>query len=139
MKRGMHAAAKALALAATLGLAVPGCVERTITVRSDPPGALVYLDDVERGETPCTFPFNFHGSQSLVLRKDNYEITKQVIDVKAPLYSVFPLDIFFDLLCPFTIKENHAYDVVLQPVTKPDTEKLLLRAKELREQLQPPQ
>jgi hypothetical protein len=40
---------------------------------------------------------------------------------------------------PATIHENHAYDVVLQPVTKPDTEKLILRGKELREQLQPPQ
>lgn len=139
MKRRVQSVAKALALAAVLGLVVPGCVERTMTVRSDPPGALVYLDDVERGETPCTFPFDFYGDRTLVLHKDNYEIAKQVIAVKPPLYSAFPLDTFFDLLFPFTIHENHAYDVVLQPVTKPDTEKLILRGKELREQLQAPQ
>jgi len=139
MTRRCQAVAKGLALVAVLGLAAAGCVERTITVRSDPPGALVYLDDVERGETPCTFPFDFYGTRQLVLHKDNYEVAKQVIEVKAPVHSVFPLDIFFDLLLPATIHENHAYDVVLQPLTKPDTEKLILRAKELREQLQPPE
>ena len=139
MKRRRQSVAKGLALVAVLGLVAAGCVERTITVRSDPPGALVYLDDVERGETPCTFPFDFYGTRSLVLHKDNYEVAKQVIEVKAPVHSVFPLDIFFDLLLPATIHENHAYDVVLQPVTKPDTEKLILRGKELREQLQPPE
>ena len=58
MTRRCQAVAKGLAFAAVLGLVAAGCVERTITVRSDPPGALVYLDDVERGETPCTFRFD---------------------------------------------------------------------------------
>ena len=40
--------ATALALLATVSLSLAGCVERTLTVRSDPPGARIYLDDVER-------------------------------------------------------------------------------------------
>ncbi len=58
--------------------------------------------------------------------------------MEAPLHSVFPLDIFFDLLWPLTIEENHPYEVVLQPLTKPDPEKLIFRARELRERLQSP-
>ena len=128
--------AAALALVGLFAGAVTGCVERSMTVRSDPPGARVYLDDVERGESPCTFPFDFYGHRKLILRKDGYEIARKTIDVKAPLHSVFPLDIFFDLMWPLTIEENHAYDVVLQPRTKTDPEKLIFRARELREKLQ---
>ena len=130
--------ATALALLATVSLSLAGCVERTLTVRTDPPGARIYLDDVERGETPCTFEFNFYGHRELVLRKDGHETTKQIIEVKAPLHSIFPLDIFFDLIWPLTIEENHFYEVVLQPLTRPDAEKLIFRAKELRERLHSP-
>ena len=130
--------ATALALLATVSLSLAGCVERTLTVRSDPPGARIYLDDVERGETPCTFEFNFYGHRELVLRKDGHETTKQIIEVKAPLHSIFPLDVFFDLIWPLTIEENHFYEVVLQPLTRPDAEKLIFRAKELRERLHSP-
>ena len=138
MKSSARKKATVLALLATVGMSLAGCVERTLTVRSDPPGARIYLDDVERGETPCTFEFNFYGHRELVLRKDGYQTFKQTVVVKAPLHSVFPLDIFFDLLWPLTIEENHPYEVVLQPLTKPDPEKLIFRARELRERLQSP-
>lgn len=138
MRLPSRRAAGLLALAAAVWVSVAGCVERTITVRSDPPGARIYLDDVERGETPATFSFNFYGRRKLLLRKDGYEPAKEIIEVKAPLQSVFPLDIFFDLLWPLTIEENHTYDVVLQPLTEPDPQKLLFRARQLREKLQSP-
>jgi hypothetical protein len=112
-----------------------GCVERTITVRSSPPGARVYLDDVEHGETPVTFDFNFYGQRELVLRKDNYETYREVIEVSPPLYSRFPIDTFFDLLWPFRIEEDHPYDAMLQPVVAPDEDKLMYQAGELREQM----
>ncbi len=38
-----------------------GCIERLITVSSQPPGALVYLNDEEVGRTPVTVPFRFYG------------------------------------------------------------------------------
>src|SRR4051812_48980499 len=31
-----------------------GCVERRFTIRSNPPGAQVYVDDYEIGTTPCS-------------------------------------------------------------------------------------
>ena len=138
MNLGARRVVSLLALAAVVWVSAGGCVERTITVRSEPPGARVYLDDVERGETPCTFSFDFYGQRELLLRKDGYEPAREVIEVKPPLYSAFPLDFFFDLVWPFTIEENHTYDVVLQPLTKPDPQKLIFRARQLREKLQSP-
>ena len=41
--------------------ACAGCVERLITVTSQPSGSLVYLNDEEVGRTPVTVPFTFYG------------------------------------------------------------------------------
>lgn len=38
-----------------------GCVERLITVKSNPSGAIVFLNDEEIGRTPATVPFRFYG------------------------------------------------------------------------------
>ncbi len=46
---------------ALFAVALTGCVERLITVRSQPPGALVHLNDEEIGRTPVTVPFKFYG------------------------------------------------------------------------------
>lgn len=42
-------------------LSLTGCIERLITVTSQPAGALVYLNDEEVGRTPVTVPFRFYG------------------------------------------------------------------------------
>ncbi len=38
-----------------------GCVERTVTITSEPDNALVYLNDEEIGRTPVTVSFTFYG------------------------------------------------------------------------------
>jgi len=51
-----------LLVAAAAGVfALVGCVERTITITSEPSGALVHLNDEEIGRTPVTVPFRFYG------------------------------------------------------------------------------
>lgn len=48
-----------------------GCeTERTITVTSDPSGALVHLNDVEVGRTPVTVPFTFYGVYDVRLERE---------------------------------------------------------------------
>ncbi len=49
------------------GLGHAGCVERTITITSDPPYALVWLNDEEIGRTPVTVPFTFYGKYDVRL------------------------------------------------------------------------
>ncbi len=47
-----------------------GCVERLITVKSTPAGALVYLNDEEVGRTPVTVPFKFYGTYDVRLEHE---------------------------------------------------------------------
>jgi hypothetical protein len=58
-----------------LGLTVAacGCVQRRMTIRSDPPGALVYVDDYEIGNTPVSTDFVYYGTRKIRLVKDGYE------------------------------------------------------------------
>src|SRR4051812_21539996 len=47
-----------------------GCVHRVVTVQSDPPGALVYMNEEEIGRTPVSKEFLWYGNYDMVLRKD---------------------------------------------------------------------
>jgi hypothetical protein len=49
-----------------------GCVQRTIHITSNPPGALVHLNDEEVGRTPVTVPFTFYGTYDVRMRADGY-------------------------------------------------------------------
>jgi hypothetical protein len=49
-------------------LALPACVERKITIGSDPSGALVTMNDVDVGRTPITVPFTWYGDYDIILR-----------------------------------------------------------------------
>ena len=57
--RGYHCLAILALWAVCLGPA--GCVQRSITITSDPPHAIVWLNDEEIGRTPVTVPFTFYG------------------------------------------------------------------------------
>src|SRR5688500_8891874 len=53
-----------------LTVAVAGCgVQRSLTVQSEPPGALVYLNGLEVGRTPVTRDFTWYGVYDVELRK----------------------------------------------------------------------
>lgn len=47
-----------------------GCLERTITITSQPTGALVHLNDREVGRTPVVVPFTFYGTYTVRLEHD---------------------------------------------------------------------
>ena len=71
MVRRMRAPILAIILAAIL--VAPGCVQRRMTIRSNPPGALVYVDDYELGTTPVSHDFVYYGTRNIKLVKDGYE------------------------------------------------------------------
>src|SRR5262245_4912187 len=78
-----------------------GCgVKRTLTVNSNPPGALVYLNGTEIGRTPVTREFTWYGTYGVELRKDGYDTLKTHGDVIAPWWQWVPFDFFAELL-PF--------------------------------------
>src|SRR5689334_506012 len=69
-----------------------GCVRRTLTVTSDPPGALLYLNGVEVGRTPIERDFIFYGTYDVALRKEGYETLKTKGKVIAPWWQWVPID-----------------------------------------------
>ena len=56
-----------ISLAGLLGLC--GCVERELTINTNPSGAVVLLNDEEIGVSPVTVPFNWYGDYNVTIRK----------------------------------------------------------------------
>jgi hypothetical protein len=126
--------------AAALGiLFISGCgsVEQTMTIDSNPPGALVYMNDQEIGRTPVTRDFTWHGNYDVELRKDGYEPLKTHKWVVAPKWNWVPADLFVNIL-PLHLHEHQHLSFTLQPVAEtavqPDV--LMARAEEMRAQLE---
>jgi len=118
-------------------LAFTGCVERTLTVTTDPPGALVEMNDVEIGRTPVDRTFEWHGNYDVIVRKDGYQTIKTQQALKTPWYELPPIDLLTELL-PFTIDDHQqlAFQLTPEAETPPgQTGELLGRAQQMQGQL----
>ncbi|GAB62922.1 MAG: PEGA domain-containing protein [Candidatus Jettenia sp.] len=125
-----------------------GCVLRSLTVDSNPPGAVVYLDDKPIGETPVTTEFTYYGTRKITLEKTDaegrllYERKIAYEKIKAPVYQIFPIDFFFELIIPVKLKDEHYFNYQLDPLKQIPVEELrkevMRNAEELRDQLQEP-
>ena len=82
----------AIAAAICFVAGATGCVQRRMTVRSNPPGALVYVDDYQVGTTPVSTDFIYYGTRKVRLVKDGYETLTVRQPFPLPWYQVFPLD-----------------------------------------------
>ncbi len=126
-----------------------GCVTRSITVKTEPSNALVYIDDELIGESPVTMPFTYYGTRKIMIeRKDEdgvltHERTIAFEKIKAPMYEVFPLDFFSELVWPFKLKDDQvlSYNLdALEPLSiKEKQEKVLKNAEELRQRVNVPE
>lgn len=96
-----------------------GCVERTLTIQSEPAGAEVFVDGKSVGTTPVDVPFFWYGTREIVVEKDRYETTRAVEDVAAPWWQYPGFDLLTDVLIPATFTDTHAYTYTLTP--SPDT------------------
>lgn len=113
-------------------LAVAGCVRRTITISTEPPQALVFLNDQEIGRSTVTTDFLWYGDYDVIIRKEGYETLKTHWNVKAPWYQVIPLDFFSEVLWPGRIHDRHSRHFVLKSAELPTQEELISRAMKTR-------
>lgn len=67
-------------------LFMPGCLQRRIRVTSEPPGAIVWVNDTEIGRTPAETSFTFFGDYDVRLELDGYEPVHEMRRAKAPLH-----------------------------------------------------
>jgi hypothetical protein len=125
-----------------LTLALSGCVERLLVIRSEPPGAEVFIDGQPVGKTPVQVPFEWYGDREIMLRMEAdrpYEVLQVVEPINAPWWQVTPMDFITDVLIPFTLRDRREFDYKLVPMESRETkENLEKRAIELKEKLDRP-
>jgi hypothetical protein len=116
-----------------------GCVERTIEVKTDPPGAAVFIDREFRGLSPLSFPFHHYGTREVTVRLEGYRTESRVRTLWPIWYQIFPLAFFFDCIFPFTLHDRRHFRFELEKETPPppadlerERDELLKRAEELR-------
>jgi len=116
------------------GLFLGGCVERKLTINTEPQGALVILNDEEIGQSPVTVSFEWYGDYDVAIRKEGFETLKTHRKLERPLHDKFPLD-FFALLNPKRTVDSYEWTFELAPKQEISREELIQDAEKLKKQL----
>lgn len=120
-----------------LGLLATGCshnMHRRMTIRSEPPGALVLLEGEEIGYTPVSMDFDHYGTREITLIKDGYETVTAMQKVRTPWYQKVPVDLVSDNFSPVKINDRMEYTFTLNKQELVSNDQLMQRAKGLRSQ-----
>ena len=125
-------------LALICTVTIPACVERTIAVRTTPPGALVTVNDVEQGRTPVTFPFTWYGDYRVRLELPAYETLSTTRQVDPPPFQWPVLDFICEILLPFKFHDQHEWNFTMAPRPKVPPNELIDQAQEFRQEARPP-
>ncbi|UCD74491.1 MAG: PEGA domain-containing protein [Phycisphaerales bacterium] len=120
----------AAALAIVGVAALTGCVQRTINITSEPPGALVWLNDREVGRTPLDVEFLYYGTYDVRLVKEGYEPLLTKGEANAPLWDLPGLDLAAEV-APVRLHSNIEWHYELLPVEN-DPDALIERAQQMR-------
>ncbi len=125
---------KVFSTAAMATLAAGGCVRRTMTITTEPPQALVFLNDEEVGRSEVKTDFLWYGDYDVVIRMEGYETLHTHWDVKPPWYQRVPFDFFAEVFWPGTIVDARSHHFVLTEAQLPTSAELIERATELRQE-----
>jgi hypothetical protein len=125
----------ALAFVLILNLFIGGCVERRLTINTQPQGALVVLNDEEIGNSPVTVSFQWYGDYNVTIRKEGFETLNTHRNLKAPWYDAFPFDFFAQIVNPKRIVDSYEWTFQLQDRKEPTRQELIRQAEELKKQL----
>ena len=128
--------ARWLLVALVICLLQPGCVRRRMTIRTNPPGAVAFVDDQRIGVTPVSTAFTYYGTRKIQLFKDGFEplTVKQKFGV--PWYEYPPLDFIVENFWRSEIRDERYVDFEMIPQQIVPNEKLLERAEMLRDNTQ---
>ena len=121
-----------LAAAALIALCAAGCVQRRMTVRSNPPGAFLYVDNYPIGTTPVSTDFTYYGKRQFRLVRDGYETLTVEQRVWPPWYEWFGIDFVSENLIPYTFRDERQLSFQMIPQQIPPSPQLAARAEELR-------
>jgi hypothetical protein len=114
-----------------------GCVQRTLTVKTEPEGALLYLNGTEVGRTPVTRDFTWYGVYDVTLRKEGFQTLTTRGKVIAPWWQWPPIDLFAEMV-PLRLRdEKHLYYTLHPlPASAAQPQRMVDEAKKLEKQLE---
>jgi len=122
-------------LAGLLGVA--GCVERKLTINTNPAGAQVFLNDEEIGVSPVTASFNWYGGYNITIRKQGRETLQTHRKLQAPWYDLFPFDFLTQILYPGRIVDSREWSFELAPQKEISRQELIEAAEQIKDQNTP--
>ncbi len=111
-----------------------GCVRRTISITSEPPGALVWVNDREIGRTPVDVDFLYYGRYDVRLERAGYEPVMSYGEARAPLWDTIPFDFVSEIL-PADLRSRVHWHYELTPLEE-DRAALVERARTLRQRIE---
>jgi len=112
-----------------------GCVERRLTINTQPEGAMVVLNDEQIGTSPVTVSFEWYGDYDVRISKEGFETLKTHRKLKGPWYDAFPFDFFAQVLNPKRIVDSYEWTFELEPKMQISREQLIQNAGKLKEQM----
>lgn len=132
-------ARKATTIATVLTTAIAllcGCngVRRRLTVTSEPPGAIVYLNNQEIGKTPISKNFVYSGTYNIRCYKEGYETAETTYRTGTPWYLWPGFDFFSENFIPGEIRDEHTCRVDLTLKREVPENELFEAATKLRDE-----
>lgn len=109
-----------------------GCVSRRVTIISNPPGAVVYVDNQEVGVTPVSTKFIYYGTREIRLVRDGYETLSVAKTFYPPWYEYPGIDFVSENLWPQEIHDERMVSFDLLPKQVIGADDLVRRGELLR-------
>ena len=112
-----------------------GCVERQVTIDSDPQGADLYVNGDYKGQTPAKFEFSHYGKWDVSLRKPGCRTREIAQNVSAPLYEWPPFDMLSGAFVPWVARVKPSFRYEMEKARLSSKEEALGRAELMREEI----
>jgi hypothetical protein len=123
---------KSILLFCILVIAAAGCVERKLTINTNPAGAQVFLNDEELGVSPVTTSFSWYGDYNITIRKQGCETLQTHRKLESPWYDLFPFDFAAQVIYPGRIVDSYEWSFDLQPQKEVNRQELIQQAQQLK-------
>ncbi len=94
------------------------------------------LDQEILGPSPVKIEFYHYGVRRISASLPNYRTHSEQVEIIAPWYARFPIDIFSEVILPMGWKNHHTVDIAmtagLDEIRAPDIRSVLERAEKMR-------
>ncbi len=113
-------------------LTFAGCVERRLTINTNPQDALIELNDEEIGTSPVTVSFNWYGDYNIRATKTGHQTLSTNRVLKRPMHDRPPFDFIAGVLNHKKIVDSYEWTFDLQSMQIPERNDLIQDAIELQ-------